>query len=105
MAAYLIVHRSEITNSETLKAYRQGINETIAKFGGKVAVRADGFEVLEGNWRPGQKHVDSLPGRITVLEFPDMGALKAWYDSDEYARLKTIRQSSATSDVVAVQGL
>ena len=40
---------------------------------------------------------------ITVVQFPDMTALKAWYDSDEYAELKSIRQQSAVSDAVAVE--
>lgn len=104
MAAYLIVHRRDITDPETLKRYREGVGETIERFGGKVAVRADGFEVLEGDWNPGQKHDDTHPERITVIQFPDMAALKAWYDSDDYAGLKAIRQGSSTSDVVAVEG-
>jgi uncharacterized protein (DUF1330 family) len=33
-----------------------------------------------------------------------MPALKSWYDSDQYAEFKVIRQSSSDSDIVAVQG-
>ena len=104
MAAFLIVHRREITDPEKLKDYRKGVNSTIAKFGGKVVVRADGFEVLEGDWHPGRKRDDSMPERITVVEFPDIKALKAWYSSEDYAGLKSIRQASSKSDVVAVEG-
>lgn len=105
MAAYLIVHRSEITDPDHLKAYADGVQETINKYGGKVLVRADSFKVLEGEWHSGQKANDRMPERITVVEFPDMIRLNAWYNSDEYARLKLIRQTSAICDVVAVEGI
>lgn len=103
MAAFLIVHRRNIKDSETLKEYAKGVDSTIKAFGGEVVVRSDNFDVLEGPWTPGKKDVDSRPERITVVKFPDMAALKSWYDSDEYAEFKAIRQSSADSDVVAVQ--
>ena len=105
MAAYLIVHRRDITNSEQLKAYADGVQEIINKFGGKVVARADSFKVLEGEWHSGQKHNDAMPERVTIIEFPDMKRLNAWYESEDYARLKLIRQSSAVSDVVAVEGI
>jgi uncharacterized protein (DUF1330 family) len=104
MAAFLIVHRRNITDSETLKEYARGVESTIKAFGGEVVVRSDNFDVLEGHWTPGKKHVDSRPERITVVKFPDMPALKSWYDSDQYAEFKVIRQSSSDSDIVAVQG-
>jgi uncharacterized protein (DUF1330 family) len=105
MAAYLIVHRREITNPKQLKAYADGVQEIINKYGGTVVVRADSFKVLEGGWHSGQKANDRMPERITVIEFPDMARLNAWYNSPEYARLKLIRQTSAVSDVVAVEGI
>lgn len=104
MAAYLIVHRREITDSERLKQYADGIGASIAHYGGRPVVRKDRFEVLEGDWRPGIKGDDSRPERITVIEFPDMSALKTWYDSPEYAPLKRIRQEAAICDVAAVEG-
>ena len=105
MSAYFIMHRREITDPERLKAYRNGVDATIARFGGKPVVRADCYEVLEGNWHPGANRDDSLPERVTVIQFPDMNSLKAWYSSDEYARLRDIRQASAVTDAVAVEGI
>lgn len=104
VAAYLIVHRRDINDSETLKGYATGVVETIKKFGGNVIVRSDGFDVLEGNWTPGKKMVDTRPERVTVVQFPDMEALMTWYRSDDYADLKKIRQKSSSSDIVAVDG-
>jgi uncharacterized protein (DUF1330 family) len=102
MSAFFIVHRQSITDPEKLKHYRDGIGATIAKFGGNVLVRADGFEVLEGDWHSGQRGDDSEPERVTVIEFPDMDALHTWYNSSDYAALKAIRQDSTVSDAIAV---
>ena len=103
MTAYLIVHRREITDPECLKEYSNGVQATIEKFGGRVVVRADSFEVLEGEWHPGRKGDDTHPERITVIEFPDMNVLKSWYRSEDYAPLKAIRQASSVSDIAAVE--
>jgi uncharacterized protein (DUF1330 family)/hemerythrin superfamily protein len=104
MVAYLIVHRREIADSQMLKSYAAGIDQTIARFGGKVVVRSDSFEALEGGWHPGLSNTDALPERITVVEFPTMAALRDWYDSADYAALKALRQRSSTSDIIAVEG-
>lgn len=103
MPAYLIAHRREITDPAALKRYSDGIDAVIAKFGGKVATRADSFKVLEGDWEPGQPRDDSKPERLTVIEFPSMAKLQEWYDSPDYAELKAIRQNSSRSDMVAVE--
>lgn len=104
MAAYFIAHRKDISDSEKLRAYARTVDETIEKFGGEVLARCDGFEVLEGSWESGTKRDDSEPERVTIIRFPDMGSLKSWYGSQEYRKLKTIRQESSVSDVVAVEG-
>lgn len=104
MTEYLIVHRRDITDPDTLRRYRDGIDATIARYGGKPLVRADNFEVLEGDWHPGRKGDDTEPERVTVIAFPDMARLKAWYDSADYAKLKALRRKSAVCDVVAVKG-
>ena len=40
-----------------------------------------------------------------VLEFPDMLSLEAWYQSPEYAYIEQIRWKSATSRLIALEGL
>ena len=39
-----------------------------------------------------------------MLRFPDMAALKGWYDSDDYAELKAMRQRSSSANIIAVDG-
>jgi uncharacterized protein (DUF1330 family) len=104
MTAFLIMHRQEITDPAKLRDYRKGVGATIAQHGGKVLARQDGFEVLEGDWQSGARGDDSEPERVTVIEFPDMAALKGWYDSEDYEPFKKIRTASAISDVIAVDG-
>jgi uncharacterized protein (DUF1330 family) len=40
-----------------------------------------------------------------MLEFETMAAALEWYESDQYAPVKAIRQRTAMSDVVIVEGL
>ncbi len=96
MAAYFIVDQLEVTDPDTMKEYSAGVGATIAKYNGKPLVRGGDFEVLEGNYQP---------RRMIVLEFADMATLKAWYDSDDYAALKEMRQSSSSANIVAVEGM
>ena len=95
MGAYLIadVH---ITDPATYEEYKRQVSPLIARFGGRYAARAGRHEVLEGDWEP---------HRLVVLEFPDMAALKEWYESPEYLSIKAIRERAATSRLIAVEGL
>ena len=65
------------------------------KDGGKFVVRGGKHEVLEGEWRP---------VRLVVIEFPDMAALKAWYQSPEYTALIKLRQGASRGSLIAVEG-
>lgn len=103
MPAYLIVHRRKITHPDALKRY-DNVEASIAKFGGKTLIRADEYLVLEGDWQAGRRSDDAHPERVTVVEFPDMAALRRWYDSQDYKELKEIRRKNSASDVVAAEG-
>ena len=54
------------------------------------------IEVIEGDWDP---------DRMTIIEFPDMNSLKAWYNSPEYEDLKAMRHSVMTSNAIVVKGI
>ena len=95
MTAFLIAD-IEVTDPAVFEEYKKLANDTIAAYGGKYVVRGGSFEVLEGDWSP---------RRIVILEFPNISSLKAWYDSPEYAPLKRIRERSANSRFVMVEGL
>jgi uncharacterized protein (DUF1330 family) len=94
MAAYVIADVT-VKDPETYAEYRKQVPATVAKHGGRFLVRGGAWEPLEGDWRP---------GRVVVLEFPDVAAAKAWYTSQEYGPLIKIRQSASTGHVILVEG-
>lgn len=96
MAAYFVVDQLEVTDPETMKTYAAGVSATVAQYGGKMLVRGGDFEVKEGSW---------TPRRVIVLQFGDMVALKAWYDSPEYSPLKEMRLASSRSNAIMVEGV
>ena len=68
----------------------------IAAYGGRYLVRGCSVERLEGD--------QTLP-RVVMLEFPDMARLKAFYNSAEYRPLLAIRQRTARSNLLAIEGV
>lgn len=96
MAAYFIVDQFEVTDPETMKEYGKGVAASIEAHGGRILVRGGDFEVKEGDW---------TPKRVIVLEFPDMDALKGWYDGPAYAELKRMRLASTRSNAIMVEGV
>lgn len=94
MSAYCIFE-IEITDSARYQDYVAVVSATVERFGGRYLVRGGALEVLEGNW-PDR--------RLVVLEFPSVEQAKQWYESPEYAGPRAIRQASAVSDAVLVDG-
>ncbi len=94
MAGYVIAN-VEVRDVAGYEEYRKLVPATIEKHGGKYLVRGGKHEVLEGDW---------APSRVVVLEFASVEQAKRWYFSDEYKPAKAIRQRTAVSSVVIVEG-
>ena len=94
MSAYVIVEIS-VHNPEEYEEYKRLSTISLAAFNGKFIVRGGQTETLEGDW---------VPERIVVLEFPDMQTARNWWNSDIYAEAKAIRQRTAESRMILVQG-
>ena len=95
MAAYLIAN-VDIKDGEKIKEYFKATPTIIEQFGGKFLVRGGDFEICEGNWNP---------KRLVVVEFESMQKAKRFYDSPQYRAIIDLRQSSAYTDWVFVEGL
>lgn len=95
MAGYFIYARKEITDEVKSREYSRRAVPQIQHFGGEVLAARGAVEVLEGDWKPES---------VTVLRFDDMEALKAWYESAEYAPLKQMRLDSNIGDIIAIDG-
>ena len=94
MPAYLIAEH-QITNASQFEEYRRQVAPMIERFGGRYLTRAGTHEILDGTWQP---------DRVVVIEFPDMPALKAWYQSPEYQPLITLRRGAAKDVLIAIEG-
>ena len=95
MAAYLIAD-VDVTDAATFDEYKREVPATEARHGGRYLARGGATKVLEGDWDP---------HRLVIVEFPNMAALTAWYDSPEYERLKEIRFRSAKTRIIAIEGI
>ena len=95
MAAYIWAN-VEVTDPVAYEEYRQRVPAIIAAHGGRYLARGGRSELLEGAVQP---------NRLVVLEFPDMAQLKAFYRSPEYRPLIALRQRTARSSLMAVEGV
>lgn len=97
MPAYLIAEHT-ITDAAKFEEYRVKVGPLIAKHGGRYITKPGSHDVLEkGNavWQP---------QRVVIVEFPDLAALQAWYQSPEYAPLIEIRRQSAKDMLITLDG-
>ena len=89
MSAYLIVEHI-ITDAAKFDEYRTKVGPMIAKHGGRYLTKGGGHKLPEGgHWKP---------ERVVIIEFPDMAALDAWYNSEDYKPLIALRKE-CTSDL------
>jgi len=95
MAAYLIAN-VDIRDSEKIKEYLKATPAIIRQFGGKFLVRGGDFEICEGDWNP---------KRLVVVEFESMQKAREFYNSPEYKAIIDLRQSSAYTEWVFVDGV
>jgi len=94
MAAYILVDLT-INDPQTYERYKLLAPASIAAYHGKYLVRGGRTEVLEGDWEP---------SRLVILKFPGVEQAKAWWDSEEYAAAKALRQSCAATEMLLVEG-
>lgn len=94
MAAY-IIGEIEITDPAVYNTYRAQTPGVIAQYGGRFIVRGGEAQMLEG---------DRPPGRLVVIEFPDMAAARRFYASPEYQAIIGLRQQASKGRLILVEG-
>ena len=95
MAAYVIADVRAVRDPDALVEYRRRNTDAVAAHGGRFVVRGGEATVLEGEW-------DTL--RMVVIEFPDPGAARGWWESEEYAPLKEMRRGASDTNIVLLEG-
>jgi len=96
MPAYLIAEHT-VTDPVKFEEYRVKVGPIIAKHGGRYITKGGSHVVLESDnavWQP---------GRVVIIEFPDMAALNAWYTSSEYRPLIALRRASAKDMLITLE--
>jgi len=95
MVAFVIVD-IEVRDPERYERYKELAPESIQLYGGRYIARGGKVDVLEGDWSP---------KRCVVLEFPSAEQARRWWASPEYAEAKRVRQESAATNMIVVEGL
>jgi uncharacterized protein (DUF1330 family) len=92
---YAIV-RVSISDEDRYADYRAGTVASLEPYEGRFIVRGGAVECVEGTW-----DVD----RTVVIEFPSIDQARAWYHSEGYQQLASIRREASAADFVLVEGV
>ncbi len=95
MSAYAIF-QINITNEKNYKNYVTSVSSIVKKFNGEYLVRGGKSEVVEGRWE--------YP-RTVIVRFPDYNTAIKWYNSEEYAPIKLIRETNSKGNCIIVEGV
>jgi len=95
MSAYIIV-QINITNKEPYKEYLNQVTPIVKKFGGKYIVRGGKYKTMLGKWDY---------DRTVVIKFPNYDIAIQWYNSEEYALVKKIREDNSVGNLIIIEGL
>jgi uncharacterized protein (DUF1330 family) len=94
--AYVIVEM-KISDPERYKAYLAAAPATVKAAGGEYVVRGGRQQTLEGDWQP---------HRVAMLRFPSFDAARAWYDGDDYRRVRAFRADATDYfNMILVEGV
>ncbi len=95
MSAYVVV-QVDVKDPVRYADYRAMVPASLEKFGGRFVVRGGQVHPMEGTW---------APKRFVLVEFPSVEQAKAWWGSPEYAEAKALRQATAESELIIVEGV
>lgn len=95
MPAYMIV-QLKVTDPDKFAGYRAAVPAVVEAFGGRYLVRGGAVQVLEGS-HDGR--------RVVVFEFPSVEAIKRFWNSPEYAKVKPLRENAAEVDAWIIPGV
>jgi uncharacterized protein (DUF1330 family) len=83
-----------VEDAAAYKGYAAQVPPVLARYGGAFLVRGGRAEGVEGS---------ADPGRIVLIGFADVDAVRRFHGSAEYAPLAAIRSSASTGMVVALE--
>lgn len=95
MPAYMIVTADIADRDRFINGYGKAAAALVQKMGGRYLLMGPGAELLEGAFGNGASMV--------ISEWPDKATAKAFWDSDEYAEIKQLREGIADCQVLLIE--
>ncbi len=95
MSAFFLYDLIEVIDDAKMAEYREKVFENVEHFGGTYRVVGGEQQTLEGDWKL------NFP---VVIEFDDKASALNWYNSPEYAALKTLRLEGARGNGILIDG-
>lgn len=95
MAAYAVGILNNVDLGPAIVSYLEGIDATLAPFGGRFIVHGTQALVREG----------PDPGTVVVIEFPNLAGAEDWYDSAAYRSILPLRAEHSDSVVFLLDGV
>jgi len=95
MPGYAIAHLRTPQFNDDVVQYLERIQGTLDPFAGRFLVHGVEVQVVEGEW----------PGTIVVIQFPDVEAARAWYQSPAYQAIVHLRTDHIDGEAIIVKGV
>jgi len=94
MPVYLIIDVA-IKDQEVYGEFVAGVPAVVEKYGGRYLARSGEISVMVGDWQP---------ERIVLIQFESIDQVQEFFASPEYLALVPLREKSATSRAIIVEG-
>ena len=95
MKAYMIVRAVIQDREKFVNGYGIEAAKLVEKYGGKYLVRAPGAIALEG--------IDAENNSVVISEWPSKEAAQSFWNSDEYKKIKKLREGIAECYVLLIE--
>lgn len=95
MSAYIVV-QVDVQDPDRYANYKEMVPPTLKAYGGRFLARGGKVENMEGSWEP---------SRFVIIEFDSVDKAKAWWGSTEYGPAKALRQATAYTEMILVEGV
>jgi uncharacterized protein (DUF1330 family) len=96
MPTFMIIVAKIADRNAFVAGYGKAAAALVTQFGGRYMLRAPGAELLEGSFGDGAS--------VVISEWPDMQAVRRFWNSPEYAEVKKLRDGLAECQVLLVEG-
>jgi len=96
MAVYMLIETKKVMDKAGYGEYIKKVPQTIEKLGGKYLARGGNVTVVSGDWKP---------ARLIIVEFASMEKFNSWWRSPEYRAVAPLREQSARTNAIVVEGV